>query len=415
MSTRSPFELRARKPSQISSITKAENKENQLTKTITSTIKQKPAPKLSMSQPKTIDIAVQLIEINRKIAEQQSVFNDAIQLIRKEFDEKSTRFSSCIDSLRAEIDTFKTSQCKCNSTALQPLWREPTSNVMMNFILQQMGINQVEEQYQHQIEQMQNQIDAIKESITKSTSMNDNNKCEDEDECECEFKLFNDDVICQIHRDANQNSGQITTTKNSNIGETITFLQEQIDHMCLVNRTNDDEVRKGIQQINLLSSKFTEFDIKLNAHFSKFNHQNTQYIKANNIEAHKNMKNNCFSFQNSAANRFIGKYNRYTHSDTLKVRIEFATVYNENKFVKEFKKKFEQRSGKGSINNITIMHCKRENDVTHQIDVKITFNTSLSYCYLNDIRFPTNWIFFDRKNINTRAKYPVKRHHMPPE
>lgn len=76
------------------------------------------------------------------------------------------------------------------------------------------------------------------------------------------------------------------------------------------------------------------------------------------------------------------------------MRVEYATIYDINKFTLQFKKQFERRTGKSPVKNVEILHYKTNNEKhTHQVDINVTFRTPLSYCYLNDIAFPTNWTF----------------------
>lgn len=121
---------------------------------------------------------------------------------------------------------------------------------------------------------------------------------------------------------------------------------------------------------------------------------------------------NYFSFQNTAANRFIGKCNIYEHSKTLKVRVEYAAVCDLNKFASQFKKQFERRTGKGSVKNISILQYKFNKALIHQLDINITFQSFLSYGYLNDITFPTNWTFFEQVNKHTKPKYSTHQQRM---
>lgn len=180
-------------------------------------------------------------------------------------------------------------------------------------------------------------------------------------------------------------------------------------------------MRKMSQKMNVLSSKYTIFDDESDNHLAVFNCQDSENIKATNkinsahasSEPKKSYKINSFCFENSAANSFIGQYNIYSHSQSLKVRNDFAEIYDENKFMTETKKQFERRTGKGSISNVTILHCESNGELIHQIVINIKFHTSLSYCYLNNVKFPTNWIFFERDKFKTRVKYPAKSQRMP--
>lgn len=140
-----------------------------------------------------IGIVVQLNEINQKMINQQNVFNDTIQSIRNDFDEKTIQFSSTIKSLKNDIESIKTFQCKCESGALQPLWHNNKSNLIINYLIHGMCINQVENEYEYQINQLRDRIEAIEMISKKSSNINEVNI---EEKCECEYKLFDDANIC---------------------------------------------------------------------------------------------------------------------------------------------------------------------------------------------------------------------------
>lgn len=407
MSARSPFDLRSRKQNQLTDSTKSNNKENHNPKIVPSTTNFKSVLKSSKLQQNMPDIIVQLSELKENIANQQQQFNDAILMIRKEIDEKSICFSSNIEAIRADFEKIKASQCKCNSShALQPIWYNKNSNETIDYLLQGMCINQVESEYQLQINQLQERINAIE----LASKVHNANVETNDDQCECEFKLFNDNFICPVHRDTFKES-----TFNGAVDELIAGLQEQMDQVCLSIRSDEEEMCKLNQKMNLLSSKFAEFDVDLDKHLYTFECRNAENIKAINNKQQFNTKHNFFAFENSATNRFMSKYNRYAHSESLRMRVEFAMIYDINKFVPELKKQFERRTGKGSVIDVEILHCISDgcSGSIHQIDLMITFNTSLSHGYLNELKFPTNWIFFERLMTHPRTNHHVKRNRTP--
>lgn len=395
---RSPFALRSRKSAQLSNIIKSDNKENsKITKSKKTT---PPTIKPKSTTSKVPSASEQLSEFKEIIANQQKKFNEAIQTIRQDINQKCTNFGSVFASLKAEIEEIKTAQIEfiskhVNSNALQPIWRKKNAQESIDFLLYGMCIERVEKEYQIQMNNIDRRVGAL-EIINKYCPREIIEI--DEDVCECEYNLF-DVYVCKIH--PNKNISQFDnnpTDKNNmnNIDFAIASLQEQIDN---------------------LSSKYAVFDAELNDHLTELNQHifesndvtnNNNNPKCTTNEQKKMFNKNCFTFQNSANNRFIGKHNKYAYSESLDVRVEYATVYDLNLFKLEFKKQFERRTGKGSIRSIAIQHYKINNGVIHQIDAVILFRTSLSYCYLNDIEFPTNWTFFDRMKY-AQSKHPARQ------
>ena len=102
----------------------------------------------------------------------------------------------------------------------------------------------------------------------------------------------------------------------------------------------------------------------------------------------------------------MGNCNIHSHSKALKIRVDFVNIHNLDRLTIDFKKQFERRTGKGSVKDILIQKYKANGGIIHQIDIIAMFQTSLSYGYLNDIEFPTNWTFFE--HTNQRSKYPVR-------
>lgn len=159
------------------------------------------------------------------------------------------------------------------------------------------------------------------------------------------------------------------------------------------------------QQIHVLFAEFIKLNAKINDHLLNFNLKNERSIETTDIIDNDTLpflkQINCTQehyqnvcFENSAANCFRSEFNKNHHSHSVAVRIEFASVNNLSKFLTEMKKQFEQRTGGKSIREISINNCKIAENVMHQIDIEVHFNSSMNHGYLNELRFPTKWTIF---------------------
>lgn len=420
-SVRSPFELRPRQSSQLSSQSSIQPSKNIKVKIdkekCVSKITKYAPPTAKQQTTKISEIANELNEIKEIIANQQKTINDSIKSINNDINEKCVKFGSLFASLKAEIEAIKTTQSNNNPSALKPVWRNQISNESIDFLLYGMCIERVEKEYKFQINEINRKIEALEDISNQFMSGISANI---DEQCECEYGLF-DLSICKIHsknRDVQANISPFHAKNENNINDIIDGLQEQIDQVSQSIQYDEKEMHKMNQQIHNLSSKFTQFDAELNNHLVNFKQQHIDCNKEsqNNDNSQritnaqtKSTKANIFSFQNSATNRFIGKYNIHSNSDTLKVRVEYATIVDVNKFKSEFKKRFERRTGKASIKSVSISQYKlNEEGQIHQIDINIIFHTSLSHNYLNNITFPTNWTFFERAMERRRSRNRVR-------
>lgn len=205
---------------------------------------------------------------------------------------------------------------------------------------------------------------------------------------------------------------------------TIKCLQDEINRMNIAIHSNEEKTEKINLQLHVLSAKFIDFNAKINNHIHDLNRFKIQTIDADQVldmdalpfieKSQRNLSQfaNKFCFRNSAINRFIGRYDSKSNSESIIVRIEYASVTNLTTFKQKLWEEFEQRTGNNSVQNITIKKCKINENVAHRIDVVISFYTSLNHGYLNEIAFPTNWTFFVFTISKSLTKYPLKRKHM---
>lgn len=409
MADRSPLVLRSRKLSQTSNIAKAKEQK-----------KTEPNPRrttvgLSLTNLKPSDVSKKFLEIESNVQNYRQELDKSIQAIRDEFDIKCAKMLSIIVSQKSEIDILKACHCSQQSNAIQPYWRNKLSYEYLNFILQGTCINQIENQYKHQINELEDKINAI-EIYNKQTTIQ---MCAVDAESKCdlsvkEYELFDDNFAVSNPI----KSIVYTNSDKNNFMIAIETLQEQMSHIDNMLQTDEEMFKKMNGQMHILSSKFIDFNAKICNFLYDYNQKNNNQINIKDFIdddtlsfMEKDIRDNVntFAFHNKATNRFMSKFNMFGYSNNIKVRLDFTTVYNLDKLIPELKKKFERCIGKGSIKNISIKHFRANENVINRIDVIITFRMPLSYSYLNEIKFPTNWIFFDPTVKRHQTKHPVNR------
>lgn len=392
MSYRSPVYLRSQNTTQPSNTVKSVSKLS--TKTQKSAPKNAPI-KQKKETIKTPSIAEQLAEIKELFASQSKQFDDSIQSIRNDVHAKFTFLFSTIASIASDLGKSKAHQIKRQPTiiyhneqtnAIQPYWYDKTANETIDYLLRGSYIHSIDKVYKSQIDELSEKVESLEKSL--NDKVRETSEAIADDECECEYGLF-DVFICKIHhKNAEQVDNLSATMKNNvDINNIIDCLQEQIDQVSQSIRTNDEKVLEASQQLRELSSKYTE------------------------LKTNENKRINIFSFANCVSGRFIGKYDTRSNSQTLRVRVDFAEIHDLKRFHVDFKKKFERSTGKGSIKCVNILRYKVNDGTIFQLEVNITFNSPTSYDYLNNLRFPSNWIFLDN-STRRMTKFKAKQTHM---
>lgn len=197
--------------------------------------------------------------------------------------------------------------------------------------------------------------------------------------------------------------------------ECVNFELQRINTNIL---SNEENIKKMNLQLHVLSSKFINFNAKINDYFLANNRSNeaSKIVDSDTlpflVDEHQksSLSNSNFCFNNSASNRFRNKFVANHSSNFVVVRVDFASVTNINKFVKEMRNQFENRVGYGTIKQISIINCKVTDNIIHQINLFVYFNCEMNHGQLNDMKFPTNWTFFGDVFKPKRSKRPMKSH-----
>lgn len=222
--------------------------------------------------------------------------------------------------------------------------------------------------------------------------------------------------ICKLHPNNNEENFSPVHKILNNVDKNVTIenfiecTQEQIEYVNQSIQINEEELRKLSHRIHELSSQLTDLNLKSERGLT--NHSSQE--KTSKVQNNKNTTQQCkirsevISFENSSSHRFTNNSNIHihSHSNKLTVRIDYVTVRNLDHIALDFKKQFERRTGRHSVKDVTIYKYKANQGIIEQIDMHVTFRTSLSYDYLNSVPFPNNWTFFEHTHW---SKYPAHR------
>lgn len=201
----------------------------------------------------------------------------------------------------------------------------------------------------------------------------------------------------------------------------------------------DDEKFKGInQQLHILSAKFVRFSSQINNLILDFNREKNGKIKpsnyvdtdASNFIAHKSPtcdgtkttgrkestnhsvakpydrkrsertqssthgSTNIYANGKLSAGQLKSVHNKHAYSKSLKVHLRNANIVNIDTFTDDLKENIEETIGHNVIDKININKYSMANGIIWQIIVIISFRVPLSYQYMNEFSFPTNWHFF---------------------
>lgn len=431
-SNRSPIDLR---PRLINSqeVNGAVNLKKSIKKVDTSKPKMANQTK-GVETKKLSDAFKEISEIKIMIEEQRKSFNESINQIRNEIDEKSQRFDSIVISLKSEIGYIKRAVGAEIYYVLQPNWKNTDLNDKINYLITSNCIEQIENEFESQINSMRVQIDKMEtknkviEDIlfgiieTNSTNkqltkISSNEADNDDDECECEYDLF-DVHICKIHpKNDNDNFDKEPTNKKimGNIEFIIASLQEQIDALTSQCAVFDAELSTHINVPNVLNKtknktkKQTQETVDNNKQNSKINDgitkQNKIPSKVNNLDKQeptkrkpmhsiKNKQRNLISLRKKSENRFVVPYDPLSYSKFVRIEIHDTQIHNLDLFQNEFIEQFESYLGNGTTSSLTINSYRMHNGYITSIIITVNFNVPINYKYIDDFNLPANWNFF---------------------
>ena len=274
-SNRSPIELRARKTSCPPAITKPENKINPRIAKV-APIASKPIGK------KSPNVAEQMNEIKDILTKQEKYFNDSIKSIREEINVKCTTYASIIGSMMMELMELKE---KYSSNQLpnkiQPFWRDKTSSEVVNYMMRNMWMDYVEENYKCQLDELNKKVESLEKSMKEYAKITDDERALNV--CECEYGLFGN-FICNLHH----NNREVETNKTNpfnlnNANDIVECIQDQIDNLGQAIHSNEEAIQEINSQINAISLQSNDSKFKYKNNNTKVN-KKSQKVTENKVK-----------------------------------------------------------------------------------------------------------------------------------
>lgn len=410
--TRSPMGLRPRKSiikTQDKIISKnqtAKLQEDKSTKKNLNDIKSK-----SDSKSNENSMNDELTKLRQTIENQQKITNDSISKLYQDTDERFNKFNSIIESIKNDVDQIKTEMAneKVSSQIMNNNTRNFNTERTLSYLLQGSGLKQMETCYKMQINEITSRIEAIE---TNNTIIS-----------EALSKIINITESIEKRKETQNNCNDI----HEKFENAIQCHQVEIDKLILYSHTDIEKLRLMNHQIHVLSSKYIEFNKKINNYLIDFNRnkieQNIGKISnniidkdtlpyMNRVETQKQVKvTNILSSIKLENNRFGQKQNTFNYIRFIKVNIKNAVIHDLNNVTNEFSKIFEHHIGKGTVKNAIInkYHCQQA--IIDQIQIVVSLNIPLTYDYIDAFKFPSNWSFSEYGKTYKQSKNPMQNQH----
>lgn len=360
---------------------------------------------------KLSDIIKEIASIKQSMNEQRSFFSKAIDQLHHVIADKNDEFQSVVSSLKLDVDDIKSILNKRNNQMLESNWKHTNINETIDYLIRGNCIEQLEQQYEIQIDEMRRKISAI-ETRNKQT----------------EEVMYNIAVFAADQKESTDILSTELENKQDNLINAITCIQGDVNRFNLSMHSNEEKISKLNHQMHVLSAMFVDFNKRVTEHVYELNRQNITKIETDQIidpsttpfiERKRNLNNkqikvaNHFLHNKLSVNRFEGKFNRVSHSKFVVVRMNETNIHSLNDIPAEFKRKFEMHTNKNIVQNIAVLKYKIRDGIIFQIDVMVSFNVPVSSNYLNDMMFPCNWTFFEIKNqLNQQSKNPTNHQRM---
>lgn len=109
---------------------------------------------------------------------------------------------------------------------------------------------------------------------------------------------------------------------------------------------------------------------------------------------------------------FESQFNKFTFSKFIKVSIQNTMIHSSSNFLTQFKAYVDKILGSKLVNKVTIEKYKMNFNIINCIGVIISFNVPVSYGYLDDFKFPSNWFlipFILQQRFRNGSKYALSQ------
>lgn len=340
----------------------------------------------------------------------QNSVEQSIDSMHTTINGKSKSYESITGTLTNEINAMK----KSLQTNGEVIKQSSTVSMDATFthILHGNALLQLEREYIAQIEQLRCKVNEI-EKANEQTAETVN------------------DLVTSISTCMNTSPCEYDAQCSEKIGDienSIECIQHEINRMKTSSFVDDEKLIKMNKQIHVLSSKYVDFNIKINRHLLDFNRTNLNKIKSNKIidedtkafmiaEESSDMEIdniNSMPLEKLSSFRFGQPIMGTDYTRVVRVNINGANTKNLEKFKVNFKAKFEECIGKNTVKRVSIIKYRMQNDDVNYIGCVVEFEVPLGYSYINNHKFPANWDFspIHKHNHTKRVMTSRMRHQM---
>lgn len=244
--------------------------------------------------------------------------------------------------------------------------------------------------YTTQIEQIRSKVNEIEKSNEQTTeTIND---------LVTSISLFMNTNSCEYEHDSQANE------KIGDIENAIECIQSEIGRIKTSSFADGEKMIKMNRQMHVLSSKYVDFNTKINHHLLDFNRINTNKINADEIidndakpfmvvrsDAGPEVGSRTVNKYNSC--RFVQPFIKSDFTRVIRVEIKGTNIKDLNLFKSDFATEFEQCIGKNMVKRMTITKYRLQDETAKYISCVVEFKVPLNYEYINNHKFPVNWDF----------------------
>lgn len=340
--------------------------------------------------------------------------------LNRQFNQYETKFTVNPYTLLHKSKHSKPTSITLNKThsdhALQPAWRCPTSDEVVNHLFTGSAVSQIEGEFTRQLESVYKKIIEVENSnrlmedtiggmaTTIATFMS-------------EGKYVDEWSPIQVN-------GDIT----DDIENAIECMQHEIDRIKNISFIDGKKMIVMNRQLNVLSAKYVDFNEKIHKHLNEYNRQNTKQVDThkiidsdmrpfstslhhnNNKSSHNRSEQNKRNYtpnRRENSNHSAKRHNMSAYSKYVKLQINDAIIYDLISFKSEFKNAFESILGVGMVHDLFVNAYRMEQGIISSIDVMIALKSPLNYEYMNNFKYPDNRRFFPYQMMRLPKKRDI--------
>lgn len=197
----------------------------------------------------------------------------------------------------------------------------------------------------------------------------------------------------------------------------ITCIESEFQRLKLSSMKHEENFIKMRHQIHTLSSKYINFNAKINNYIMNENRPSSKsdtnqiidkdtlpFIPTESNNNEHNSEQIIDISKNRKPNRFVLTTDPSMYTRTIKVCIEKEMITNITQFIKDITVEFIAIIGQKMIKNITVNKYKMDKAMIHDIHVIVVFEVPLNLKYIDGFKFPINWSFFEFNEKQTKQQ-----------